>query len=65
MRLPEVDGESDAEEAVREPVREFQEEMCRRYRSVANRGRKDCKVKRKTVIPGTSRKLNVRWGGPR
>ena len=57
---------------MRELIKETQEEMCRKYRSVANRGRKDCKiengtlvwVKRETVIPGTSRKMNVRWGGP-
>ena len=72
IRLPEVEGEPDDKEAVLEVIRETQEEMCRRYRTVANRGRKDISVqegalvwvKRETGIPGTSRKLNVRWGGP-
>lgn len=72
MRLPVIDGDEDEISIAHRIIRETQEKMTRKYRSVANQGRKNQKVredalvwvKRETVESGVSKKLSVRWDGP-
>lgn len=72
MRLPSVDGEEDDVSIAHRIIREIHEKMTQKYRSVANRGRKDqvvdkdalVWVKRETLESGVSKKLSVRWDGP-
>ncbi len=72
MRLPSVDWEEDDVSVAHSIIRETHEKMTRKYRSVANRGRKDqvvdkdalVWVKRETLETWVSKKLSVRWDGP-
>jgi len=72
MRLPATDGEEDDVAAAHQNIRDTHVKMSRKYRSVANRKRKEQRVdvetlvwvKRETAEPGTCTKLNVRWDGP-
>ena len=72
--VPEFDedvGESDIVKA-HEIIQQTHAEMAKKYLSVANRKRKNQVVKdgslawvrNETQIPGTSRKLNIKWLGP-
>ena len=71
-RLPVVDGEEDDLTVAHRIIRETHEKMSRKYRSIANRNRKDQRVeaeslvwvKRETTDPGVCKKLCVRWDGP-
>ena len=53
-------------------IQETHLQMARKYRTLANRGRKTQSVaegslvwvRNECVIPGTSRKLNPKWTGP-
>ena len=74
LGLPVVSSESDSDDVLEAHrlIQETQRTMTQRYRDVANRGRKNKSVdvgtlvwvKRETVTPGTSRKLNTKWLGP-
>ncbi len=69
--LPSTDGEDDDMAVAHALILETQRKMTRRYRDVANRKRKNQKVevgtlvwiKNETTVPGTCRKLNIKWDG--
>ncbi|KAG0700809.1 hypothetical protein GWK47_025451 [Chionoecetes opilio] len=69
--LPGVEGEQDDMDVAHALIRETHQKMSRRYRDVANRKRKNqvvevgalVWVRKETTIPGTCRKLNVKWDG--
>ncbi|KAG0727867.1 Transposon Tf2-9 polyprotein [Chionoecetes opilio] len=69
--LPGVEGEQDDMDVAHALIRETHQKMSRRYRDVANRKRKNqvvevgalVWVRKETTIPGTCRKLNVKWHG--
>ena len=71
-RLPDVEGGEDDLAIAHRLIRETHEKMTRKYRCVANRGRKEQKVeldalvwiKRETAEAGVCKKLSVRWDGP-
>ena len=70
--LPTVDGDQDEMAAAHALIKDTHQKMSRRYREVANRNRKNQAVgvrslvwvRKETAIPGTCRKLNVKWDGP-
>ena len=72
LGLPVVSSENDDVLEAHRLIQETQRAMTQKYRDVANRGRKNQSVsvgtlvwvKRETVVPGTSRKLNPKWTGP-
>ncbi|KAG0714265.1 Transposon Tf2-9 polyprotein [Chionoecetes opilio] len=69
--LPDVEGEQDDMDVAHALIRETHQKMSRRYRDVANQKRKNqvvevgalVWVRKETTIPGTCRKLNVKWDG--
>lgn len=69
--LPSTDGEDDDMAVAHALILETHRKMTRRYRDVANRKRKNQKVevgtlvwiKKETTVPGTCRKLNIKWDG--
>ncbi len=71
-RLPGTDSTEDGVAEAHAILKETHCCMARRSRGVANRNRKNQKVtagsqvwvRNESVIPGTSRKLNVKWLGP-
>ena len=72
LGLPVVSSDSDDVSEAHRLIWETQKSMTQKYRDVANRGRKNMKVsvgtlvwvKRETITPGSSRKLNPKWTGP-
>ena len=72
LGLPVVSSDSDGVSEAHRLIGETQKAMTQRYRDVANRNRKNQSVgvgtlvwvKRETITPGTSRKLNPKWMGP-
>ena len=72
IELPEITGTAEEEEEAMKVIKEHQAKMVRKYRAVANRGRKNeavsenamVWVKSETPVPATCRKLNLRWQGP-
>ena len=71
-RLPTITGEEDDVVIAHRVIRQTHEKMTRKYRSVANRRRKEQKVesgalvwiKRETAEAGVCKKLCVKWNGP-
>ncbi len=70
-RLPGIDGTEDGVAEAHAILKETHLRMARRYRNVANRRRNQAVaqgslvwVQKESTVPGTSRKLNVKWLGP-
>ena len=70
--LPVIEGDEDDLSIAHQVIRNTHEKMARKFRSVANRGRINQAVKEQdlvwvksvTPVPGSCRKLNLRWNGP-
>ena len=70
--LPTIDGGEEELAAAHALISETHQKMTRRYRDNANKKRKNQSVeigtlvwvKKETTLPGTCRKLNVKWDGP-
>ncbi len=70
-RLPGIDGAEDGVAEAHAILKETHLKMARRYRNVANRRRRNQSdgqgslmwIRNESTVPGTSRKLNVKWLG--
>ena len=71
-RLPSTEGADDDITAAHKIIQDTHQKMTRKYRAAINRKRKNQAVEEgalvwvrsPTNIPGTSRKLNIKWTGP-